>query len=392
MSSIIGIIGIADLGIGFGLVNGISEAYGNDDVKLAQSYISNAFFTLFIFSGILILLFVFVNPLINWSIVFNISTSLALIEVETSVALFFILCLLGIPINLIHRIQMGLQKTYLTNLWLTLGNIFSIIGVIYCYFYQKGLPILVFVLVGFPLIASILNIIIFTIFNKKLIPNLKLLNFKLSKKIIKLGFLFFVLQLVSSIAYQSDSIVVAQILGADQVPQYAVPYKLFSLVPMIMNFILLPLWPAYGEAKSRGDHLWVLNTFKKSVRISLIICIPISFFLFLFGRKIIILWAGENINPSILLIFLLSIWMLLKTIIGGPISMFFNGLSIVKFQVITNSIMAVINLLLSIYFVHQIGVSGVILGSIISTILILYIPSIMYIKPLLLKTSKDICL
>src|SRR5208282_70762 len=90
-----------------------------------------------------------------------------------------------------------------------------------------------------------------------------------ARKIFDLGILFFVLQCAFVLAYTSDNIVIAQVLGAAAVALYAVPQKLFSSVSTIVSMAINPLWPAYGEALARGDVAWVRRTFFASLRLVL---------------------------------------------------------------------------------------------------------------------------
>ena len=46
MSSLVAMLGFADLGIGNGLLNAISDAHGRDDRGDAARYVSSAFFSL----------------------------------------------------------------------------------------------------------------------------------------------------------------------------------------------------------------------------------------------------------------------------------------------------------------------------------------------------------
>lgn len=47
ISSIIGMMGFADLGMGLGLMNAVSEAHGQEDRLAAERYVSSGFFMLF---------------------------------------------------------------------------------------------------------------------------------------------------------------------------------------------------------------------------------------------------------------------------------------------------------------------------------------------------------
>jgi len=78
VGSLLALFSFADLGIGSGLVNAITECHGRDDVDAARQYIASAFAML---TGVAILLglaFVLVYPWISWKSVFNVSDQLPL--------------------------------------------------------------------------------------------------------------------------------------------------------------------------------------------------------------------------------------------------------------------------------------------------------------------------
>ena len=60
-----------------------------------------------------------------------------------------------------------------------------------------------------------------------------------------------------------------------------------------------------------------------------------------------------------------AVWGVMSSV-GNAVAMFLNGLGIVKFQVIVASVMAVTNLLLSIWLAGAVGVSGVVWGSVVA--------------------------
>jgi O-antigen/teichoic acid export membrane protein len=168
-------------------------------------------------------------------------------------------------------------------------------------------------------------------------------------------------------------------MGPVAVAQYSVPCRLFGLVAMVTSFIVTPLWPAYGEALERQDHLWIRRTLYRSLMLvvgsSAILCA----ILVTFGNRIIYLWVGPSIHPSPLLLVGLGIWGVVCGV-SSTIAMFLNGLSVVRFQVILCLLGASTNIVLSVYLTHRIGIPGVVYGSIISQILVGFIPYYWYVS------------
>jgi len=217
--------------------------------------------------------------------------------------------------------------------------------------------------------------------NKWLRPRLKLVTQTASIKILKNGSLFFILQLAVAIGFQSDNLVIARFLGASQVPQYAVPMRLFMLIPSLLNFVIAPLWPAYGEAIARRDVAWVLKIFKRSLLLSFCISLPPSLFLVIFGGRVIEFWVGPEVKPDLVLLIGLGLWVMLLSL-GGPISMLLNGANVIGFQIICASLMAVGNLAFSIFLVQRIGISGPVYGSFTASLLFSILPLAFYLPQL----------
>src|SRR5262249_14182193 len=112
-----------------------------------------------------------------------------------------------------------------------------------------------------------------------------------------------------------------------------------------------------------------------------------SLFLLGLGNQIIHLWIGSSITASFLLLLGLAIWNIILGV-NVPIAMLLNGANIIGFQVVTVVIMTVSNVLVSIFLTHQIGVSGVVWGSIIPQTIFVLTPSLIYIPRFLSRTEQ----
>ncbi|MDF1514947.1 MAG: MATE family efflux transporter, partial [Anaerolineae bacterium] len=207
-------------------------------------------------------------------------------------------------------------------------------------------------------------------------------------RILKVGLLFFVLQVAATVGYRSDNIIIARMLGAEMVTHYAIPIRLFSIVSTILGFVLTPLWPAYGESIARGDVEWIKNMLKKSLLLSMAVSVPIVLVLVTFGVQILYLWVGPEVIPSTRLLLGFGLWTLLSSL-GGPLAMFLNGLEAMKFQAACATFMAIANIILSITLVRSIGLPGIIVSTIIAQIVFILIPSAVYIPRLLASVQSQ---
>lgn len=379
LSSLISLLTFTDLGIGNGLLNAISDANGKDNQSEAQQYVSSAFFMLLGLTASLFMVFLVLYPLVNWSGIFNVSSRQAVAESTPVMTVFFACILINIPIGIIQRIQLGYQEGFANSLWLAVGNVLSLCGILSVIHFQAGLPFLVLALMGTPILAQMINgVVLFGYHRRWLVPRFRFFSTRTARHILKLGFLFFILQAATAIGFQSDSLVIAQFLGANEVAQYAVPMRLFSIITILLGILLQPLWPAYGEALARQDVIWVKSVLRKSLLVSAAIAVPMAIFLVIFGKVIVKLWVSEAVEPTTFLLEGMGAWTVLYSLLN-PLAMFLNGASIVKFQVITASTMAVMNLTLSIFLVQRIGVAGVIWGTVISLLICTLFPTLYYI-------------
>jgi O-antigen/teichoic acid export membrane protein len=219
-------------------------------------------------------------------------------------------------------------------------------------------------------------------------PSIKYLRRSVALRIFNLGILFFVLQIAMALAYTSDNVIAAQVLGPEAVAQYSIPMRMFSIPPMILTMALSALWPAYGEAINRGDVVWIKQTLLRSLIITALFTGLLSLPMIGFGSQIIRLWVGPTIRPPFLLLLGFGVWMIVGSL-GNAVAMFFNGLHIVRFQVYTALSMAVSNLLLSVYLAQRIGLPGIIWGTVVTYTVFSVIPTIIYLPRFLRDMCKD---
>ncbi|MCS6835711.1 MAG: oligosaccharide flippase family protein [Anaerolineae bacterium] len=383
LSSLVAVLAFADFGLGNGLLNAVAEAYGRGDMRLARGYISSALVLLIglalFFGGLLALIY----PIIPWARLFNVQSAQAVAEAGPSAAVFLVVALLSIPLGIVQRVQMGLQESYIDSLWVGAGRLLALLSLLLVVSLEADLPWLVLALSGTPLLVTALNgWVLFAHRHKELWPRLTEFDASLVQRLLRSGTLFFVLQVVGVVSFSIDGFVITQIVGPQAVTQYAVPAQLFRLVVVFLAIFFNPLWPAYGEAIARGDWPWVSKTFRASIGLGLVVSLPICSGLALFAQPILHLWVGEVVQPDTLLLLGLAIWTTMNSL-NGPIAVLLNGANVIGFQVVTALVLGATNLGLSVFLTHQIGIPGVVWGSIIAQWICVILPSLFYIRRML---------
>jgi O-antigen/teichoic acid export membrane protein len=374
LSSAVAILGFADLGMGNGLVNVISDAHGKEDREMAGRYVSSAFFLLVAVAAILACLFGLVYPFVPWPQAFNVSSAPAVNEVGPALLALTGCFIVTIPLGIIYKVQSGFQEGFANSLWLGLGNFLGLTGVLLAIYLRAGLPVLVLAMAGGPAVALLINnVVMYGVRRPWLRPRWRNVTRAHLKTVLHLGALFLIIQVALAVVFSSDNIIAAHVMGSTAVAEYAIAAKMFTLTPILVGLIIRPLWPAYGESMSRGDVAWVRRTFFRSLKLSLLVAGVVSTVLVLFGAQLVDLWVGSRVAPSFPLLLGLGVWTVLLTA-GDAISMFLNGLSIIRFQAVCVAVMACVAVTLKVVLAQGVGLPGIIWGMIIAHTLCSLIP------------------
>jgi len=389
LTSILAMFIFADLGLGNGLLSAIGEAHGKDDDRLAATLISSGFFMLaslaFVLATVGVVAWMTIRP--DWGKLFSLQTELAQVEADATAAVLFISFLVALPLSVAQRVRMGYQQGFVNSAFVSVGSVLGLLGVVCAVALDGGLPWVAGSVIAAPLIAQLFNFVFLLREKPWMRPRLSLYETHQAKALLQVGLLFFVLQLSMAVSYFSDNLVIAHILGSESVTDYAVPFKLFGLAPIALGFVLNPLWPAYREAITRGDRQWVLQTLLRSIKIGLGFTIPMAVALVFTGNLIIDRWTGGTIQPSMWLLAGLGLFVVASGI-SAPLSMFFNGLNIVGYQVITALSMAILNIVLSVVLVDRYGIHGVIFGTVIAQIVCVFFPAAVFVPRLVDRLGR----
>ncbi len=382
VSSLVAMLGFMDGGAGNAVINLVAHASGAKNDDLAK-IVSTAFYSLMALALMGCLLFLTVFPFVSWANVLGVTelrSQSDLNKVVIIVGLFFFASMFT---TLVGKIQRGLQEGNLDNFWTGVGSVLSLLFVYVAIQKDAGLVGFVIAFLAGSIFAYLASNIHYLFIRRiDLRPQLSKMDSAIAKNLFAVGGMFFVLQISGAIQSQADNVIIANMLGAESVTNYAICMKLFLMVPMLFNLLLTPLWPAYREAFASGDMQWVKRIFLKSVRWALLVSIPSAFTLVMVGGKVIELWVGHEAMPSPGLLMGCGIWMVFTTI-GSALAVFLNGLQLVKIQLIVATSAGVMNIILSIWLIQIIGVAGAVFGSVISYLICTILPYFFIIKKML---------
>jgi O-antigen/teichoic acid export membrane protein len=128
------------------------------------------------------------------------------------------------------------------------------------------------------------------------------------KRLFSLGGKYLVTQLASLGIYQSQPIIITQMMGPKYVVIFVVAYKIIALPMDLAYMATAPFISAFGEAKARMDWGWIKDAYMKANKASLVFGLPILAVLTLCAKPIIRVWAGAAAVPSTSLILGLTLY------------------------------------------------------------------------------------
>jgi len=286
-------------------------------------------------------------------------------------------------------VQMAYQEGFLNSLWESAGKVIGLLGLFMVLYLKGGLVWLVLAVAGGPVIAWLVNsLILFNYRYSFLRPRLKYCSSAFVRKIFKIGVAFFALNLLVKLIYSSDNLIIAQLLGAEAVSQYAVPAQMFGICLIIMNMVIGPLWPAYTEAVARGEMAWAEKALRRTLKILLVaVGIP-AVLLVILGPWLLNLWVGSKITASFPLLLGFGVWTITLAI-GASMSMFLNAVNIFGFQIICNTLALIVSLLAKILLTRSFGLPGIVWGTIIAYLIFQIIPYFIYLSKYFARRQLD---
>ena len=373
----------SDLGMGNGLVNLLSRAHGLENKKLARSYVSSIFAVIVTMALLIILIGVVLTTKIDWSSFFQIQDAETAMLAKSAVATYFTFFILNLIFGISSKVRMAYQEMYINNLLMAVAKIVMLIGIALGAWLNLSFIYFIAILAGAKTVSLVLNtIFLFGISHKWLRPSFTEINISAFKELFRTGGFFFVSGIANVLSVQIDSLVIGKYLGAVLVPVFMIPLQLFMLSRKLLSFVMMPLWPAYREAIVRNDVYWVRKTFWRTIYLTFLVNTGPMLILLFFAPQIIRLWTGQNLQIPQLLLWALAVNTLMVCL-NGPMAMLLNGANILGIRALFSIIGALVNLVISIYLVGQIGISGPIWGTVISQLFISWPVSFYYIRRIL---------
>ncbi len=383
IASVVALLGATDLGIGNGVLNSISRAYGDGDRQAARQYLTSGLATLTAVALALGFAFVIVYPIVPWAAIYNVAADpLAASEAGPATAALVATFLIGLPLSLAGQARAAFQEGFVQSAFAGFGNLLTVILLLAAVAAGASLPALVLAMASGPLMAGLVNLVVLVRHQRPwLAPRRVDVTTGAMRSVIGVGLAFMALQIAYVVGFSTDRLVIAHVVGPAAVADYSIVYRLFSIPAGLAVIALVPLWPAYREAISRHDIAWVRHTLRRSMSVTIVVIVPVTVALAMWGPAIVEAWTDQGVAPAPGLYLGLGAFTITLAIVNAFL-VFLNGAQVMRFLISTWSLMALLNLALSIYLTSRVGVAGVAIGSTIAIIVALLVPALVYVPRL----------
>lgn len=376
--SISTILSFLDFGVGNALTNHVAKS-----IPLGRERVRSA-----ITGGVLIvaatsiLVFCFlslIHPVIPWSVLFKTESEELLREIESASRWFYLLFSVLLFSNAVIKVYAGLQRAHIAN---TLQMGLYTIAIVALYIasnHDAGISLL---------LALTLSPVCITGFF--LCAFLSLDGYLNSQgmwkavrdnaaAVLSVGGLFFALQIAVIIGWGGDSMIVSATLGLAAVAPFAIAQRVFQFVSQPFAILNAPFWPAYADARAKGNIQYINQLFRRSFFVSLTGGAAGVVFLALAGPTLIGLLSDQKISLDPVFIWLFALWVLFE-ITGNSLGMYLNGMGKVKIQVLLAAIFVVAVVPLKLFATERFGINGLLFANIAGYFLILMLPYFVLFK------------
>lgn len=365
LMSIGGIIAGLDLGFGNALKNKLSKlyAYQNND-RRSQSYFFSMFY-FFILWALVLIIFVFVaKSFIPWHVLLK---SEDIVFVREGAQLFTIGAVLFsfiIAFSLGGSGFYGYQESHWPALLSFIGKLLTFIVILIFVQLQISFFFMVASIFGLTLFFTMSVFVVFLVKRKWrfIFISLKMITDKI-KELLSKSMQFALLQILSVFLSSVDVFLVSKTLGLEIVGEYSLVRSMYLFAISLHMVVLIPLWPAFTEAKESKDYEWIKKILKKTILLTIVFFTIILILFSIFGKSIVFLWTGKTIKSGLLFV-LMGIWSLLVGW-GNCFSIFLNSVGNLRRQVFIVIAIAIAIIPMSIILIEKYGIIGMCLSLIL---------------------------
>ncbi len=363
---ILSYLSLFDFGLSTAVIRSMSLIKADDDASM-QSQLNSLISTSFFFSlflGVVVLLLVcLTSPFMPSA--FNIRLDLQ----DPTSAIFLSL---GVAI-LTNFMQRGIGGLFFAHhrqaLITTPSAIVSILSVAATvWLLSSGYGLWSFVYVN--IVTSILNLMISVTLSKIYYPNLSIgwhyFDSEKLRSLYAFGLFMFLSGLAVQVILATDRIVIGKVVSLAAVGMFSITVRIPEVCQTLLSHVTYHASPALAEIVNQGDPVQIKKTYKQLAILTITLSLVAFWVVIIMSEWFITLWVGHSYFAGQLVLVLALIIMLQQTLTRTG-TFFLNAKGIARSISLMSVAEAILNLSISIALGYSIGLSGILMGTVIAT-------------------------
>lgn len=358
-------ITFADFGVGQGAQNKLAEAFAGARLDWAKElWDSTLVFFLAVGLAVTLVASALVS-VVDFTRMFNLTDPEVQTQARAAVAVTLGIFCVNFPLGLAQRLALSRQLGWKHNLVLAGASVGGLAGTIVAARLGWSLPALILT-AQLPLVMGNAWLLLRQLRELGWTKLGELRSrWSTMRELCVLGSAFGVQQVQLTLFVSLPQVIISTHLGAAAVTPYNLAQRLFNLFAVVQNAFMQPLWPAYGDAKAKGDFAWIRRTLQRSFGAT-IVCTLLPMALgAAYAQPILAAWVGgESELPALSLIWLMFAWNA-AVFIGQPFGFMLAGMSELRRLTQYSVISALLSAFLMSVLVRTHGAQGVVAGMIV---------------------------
>jgi O-antigen/teichoic acid export membrane protein len=363
ISAVVAWLQLANMGIGLGLQNALTEETAKGNAQAQRELVSTAVFSLLGIGAVMAIAGLIVFPQVQWQRVFPPTTSRFTAEIPWTVLVVFLAFVSTMVLGFVNPIYAARQELHVGNIQVLIISVLTLLGTFVAVHNRWGLFGVVTCSIGLTAVLQWL-FAIWVLYGRRISeirPQLSQVTRNAAHRLYKTGIEFFVMSLCNIAFFGIDSFLIARFLTVDQVTPYSVAQKIFLNTDGIIGVVTWSLWAAYGNAKAQGDYAWIRRTHGKMVKMFVLAYGVIGIAAILFGHWALGWWVGKAAAPGTILIVGVGLYFCARSWTALH-AFLLNGLNVIRPQVWSLAATAILAVSLDLLLIKRLGPLGLAVG------------------------------
>ena len=373
VNSVLNWVFLMDMGLGGGLRTRMAQAVAVGDIEDANVLINTCYAAMCLIMIFLFLLYLIVKPYISWAKILNAPPEIGpeLNMMMTVVIVFF---LARFVLHLVNGMYTAIQRNAVTNVinfssqLLTLGAV-----LIFSNYLRGSLFRIGFIYSISPLLVFVVFTLIFFLSNRQFKLHPRYIRFGALKRVMGIGVFEFIDQIAYVILISATNLIIARLSSPAEVVPYQVTMRVFGVFLTVYTLATNPLIPAFTEAHTLGDRIWIKRVIHKANLLFTLCALGMVLFIPAFKPVFGIIVKGRA-QLSISLVVVVVVTIIVK-MYSNVYTKFLTGCGKVRLLALTSAAAAILYISFIVLFGEKlaIGVNGVLIAKLLVGLPTLYV-------------------